>query len=270
MSRSQRSIAVLGATGRIGAPLVAGAAAAGVQVFGLSRRPPAAVEAFARWVEGDRRDPAAVARAIDGADAVIDLCAFDAADADALVAAWEQLATPPRRWVFASSMAERPIARWAQHPADFAALDAEPAPAEDYGAGKRRVRQRVAAALGPGGVAVVALLLPQVWDAAALSGRRQGLGGSAASAQGRPCVVLVETVVAALSALAIAGPELAGPWQLAPAMRPERAALLAATGGIDAFSAGDEPVDGAPLRAAVPQLPWPDLVEAIAASRRPG
>lgn len=270
MSRSPRSIAVLGATGRIGRPLVAGAAAAGVQVYGLARRTPASVEGFARWVEGERRDPAAVARAIDGADAVIDLCAFDTADADALVAAWEQLATPPRRWVFASSMAERPIARWAQHPADFRALDAEPAPADGYGAGKRRVRQRVAAALVPRGVAVVALLLPQVWDAAALQGRRQGAGGSAASAQGRPCVVVVETVVAALLALASDRADVAGPWQLAPAMRPERAALLAATGGVDVFSSGDEPVDGAPLRAAFPALPWPDLGAAIAASRHAG
>lgn len=272
MTAAPQRIAVLGATGRIGREVVAQAEALGLSVQGLARNRPPRPARFASFVVGDRADAHAVARAIEGADAVIDLCAFDRGDADALLAAWELVASAPARWVFASSMAERAVASWAAHPADFAALDAEPAPDDAYGAGKRRVRQRVTEGLRPRGVGIAALLLPQVWDAAALSDDhvRRGDDGSGAASEGRPCVVTAATAAAALLGLAVDGRDLSGPWQLAPTVRPDRARLLAATGGVDVFSGGDEPVDGAPLRDALPALPWPELPAVIAANRREG
>lgn len=68
-------LAVLGATGRSGVPLVEQAVAAGHEVAALVRTPskrellPAEVEV----VEGDARDQTALARLVEGADAVLDL-----------------------------------------------------------------------------------------------------------------------------------------------------------------------------------------------------
>lgn len=251
------TITVLGATGRLGRVVVARARADGAAVRGLARRAPSPPWPTGAFVAADCRDVDALVEVLDGADVALHLCAFEAADADALLAAWARAPSPPRRLVLASSMAERPLAAWASEPADFAALDAEPAPEDAYGAGKRVVRQRLLAGLRHADVAISVLLLPQVWDAARIAvGERVG---QIAEPEARPCVVSPETAAAALWGLARAEPALPGPWQLAPAQRPTRAEWLARTGGVDVFSRGDEPVAGARLRAALPALPWPEL-----------
>jgi dihydroflavonol-4-reductase len=65
-----RCVAVTGATGRVGAPLVRQLVAAGVPVRALSRRrrePQPGVE----WITGDLLEPRTVATLVDGADVVV-------------------------------------------------------------------------------------------------------------------------------------------------------------------------------------------------------
>ena len=68
-------VALTGATGYTGGALLAALAARGDEVAALARpgarRPPAP----ARWVEGDLSDPAALARLVDGAEAVVHVAA---------------------------------------------------------------------------------------------------------------------------------------------------------------------------------------------------
>lgn len=65
-------LAVFGATGHVGQQLVAQATTAGHHVSALARRPAAlAAQTGLTVVEGDVREPQAVARAIEGCDAVI-------------------------------------------------------------------------------------------------------------------------------------------------------------------------------------------------------
>lgn len=145
-----RVVAILGATGRLG-PAVA-RAFEGWERRGLSRRPAAADETdvrFDRFVVGDRRDRAALAAVFDGADVVVDLLAFEAPDADALLAAIADVAHRPRHLVYASSVAER----------GFARAGRPPEPDGPYGLGKRAVRLRYEAAFD--GV-VHTLVLPRL------------------------------------------------------------------------------------------------------------
>ena len=67
------NIAVLGAAGRTGSQVVAQALAAGHSVTALVRSPGrmAATDPKLRVVQGDATDPASVAKALEGADAVI-------------------------------------------------------------------------------------------------------------------------------------------------------------------------------------------------------
>ncbi len=282
---------MLGITGRVGRAIVAGVDAAGL--VGFARHTNAASADLGRFVAGDRRDVAALVAAIDGTDAVVDLAGHDVDDAEALIAALARCAVPPRRVVLASSLAERLPSRWAQHPASVAELDDEAAPEDDYGAGKRALRRRLAAALGPLAIDVHALLLPQLhalddlngreraYIAAARAGRSIELPGGGTT---RPAVVATDTAAAALLALATWRPALntTAPtlghntvWQLAPADRPTLGALVAAllrgAGATAVIASGngrplghsgaDETVDGAPLRAWLPALPWPDLID---------
>lgn len=63
-------LALFGGTGRVGSRLVTSALSQGHQVFGLVRDAASAASSV-EWVVGDVLDPAAVERAIAGADAVI-------------------------------------------------------------------------------------------------------------------------------------------------------------------------------------------------------
>jgi nucleoside-diphosphate-sugar epimerase len=66
---------ITGATGFIGYQLVQRLRAAGHEVTGLDLVPPEPGQRMERFVHGDIRDPAAVRRAIEGADAVFSLAA---------------------------------------------------------------------------------------------------------------------------------------------------------------------------------------------------
>lgn len=107
-------VAVTGSQGKLGQALLPALEVAGWTVRGHAR--------LHAEVAGDRRDPAVLARLLDGIDAVVDLAGFDANDAQRLIDA------APRgcRLVFASSLA---------------ALTAD----DDYGRGKRDAEQTFAA-----------------------------------------------------------------------------------------------------------------------------
>lgn len=133
---NRRLVALTGGTGFVGKAVLAALGRAGVDVRALARKAPpdlAAVE----WVRGDLADETALARMVDGAEAVIHAAglttapgaaAFEAANVAgtlALVAAAAKAGVP--RFVFVSSLAAR-----------------EPA-LSAYGASKERAERLVAA-----------------------------------------------------------------------------------------------------------------------------
>jgi uncharacterized protein len=71
-------IAVFGATGRTGRPLVDQALERGDEVVALSRSPEPALPAEVEVVRGDARDLAAVRSVVDGVDAVVSVLAIEA------------------------------------------------------------------------------------------------------------------------------------------------------------------------------------------------
>ena len=71
-------IAVFGATGRTGRPLVDEALARGHEVVALARRPEHGLPDAAEVIAGDARDADRVREAIDGADAVVSVMAIEA------------------------------------------------------------------------------------------------------------------------------------------------------------------------------------------------
>jgi putative NADH-flavin reductase len=71
-------IAVFGATGRTGRPLVDQAIERGDEVIALSRSPEPALPASVEVVRGDARDLAAVRSVVDGVDAVASVLAIEA------------------------------------------------------------------------------------------------------------------------------------------------------------------------------------------------
>ena len=71
-------IAVFGATGRTGRPLVEQAIERGDEVVALSRSPEPALPASIEVVRGDARDLEAVRSVVDGADAVASVLAIEA------------------------------------------------------------------------------------------------------------------------------------------------------------------------------------------------
>lgn len=79
-------VAVTGATGFVGGHLVDGALAAGHQVQALARRPQASREGVA-WVAGALDDGEALARLVDGADAVVHVAGAVNTDKAGFVAA---------------------------------------------------------------------------------------------------------------------------------------------------------------------------------------
>lgn len=82
-----RSAIVLGGTGQIGRAVVARLLAGGWSVTSVARRAPAKDVASVRFVAADRHDPEALRQAVgDGADAVVDITAYDAEDGRQLLA----------------------------------------------------------------------------------------------------------------------------------------------------------------------------------------
>src|SRR5829696_5760084 len=71
-------IAVFGATGRTGRPLVDQALERGDEVLALSRSPEPALPAEVDVVKGDARDLDAVRSVVDGVDAVVSVLAIEA------------------------------------------------------------------------------------------------------------------------------------------------------------------------------------------------
>jgi putative NADH-flavin reductase len=71
-------IAVFGATGRTGRPLVDQALERGDEVLALSRSPEPALPAEVEVVKGDARDLDAVRSVVDGVDAVVSVLAIEA------------------------------------------------------------------------------------------------------------------------------------------------------------------------------------------------
>jgi MoaA/NifB/PqqE/SkfB family radical SAM enzyme/nucleoside-diphosphate-sugar epimerase len=261
------TVAVLGVTGRLG-PAVARALAGGWAVRGLSRRAPSPAEGVPAAVAltvGSRQDVDALVPLLDGAVAVVDLLAFDADDARALLAALARCARPPAHLVMASSIAE---------------LGGEP-----DGRGKRAARDLYAA--GHRGT-FHALVLPRLVAPVdpglrelpyLLSARSTGRALVAGAGAARQTIAPVEGVAAAVRALVgdpariPPGPILVGPPAPVTVHAAVRALLDGA--GIDAPIArhpdprwrgphgdGAEVMDASRLQRAFPELVWPDPLAA--------
>ena len=239
-------LVVIGATGRIGRALQRQVGAPALR--GLARHAPPDSDAWADFVVADRRDQPALVRLLDGADAVIDLCAFEAADSAALAGAWAACARRPRLVILASSLAERDRARWATPIDPQIGLADAPDPADAYGLGKYAARTSAEAGLSALGASVITLLLPQILaiddidarerrylDDARLLGHAQlpGNGGQ------RPCIITAEDAAMVMVALAAAdavtptGTQIER-FQVAPPVQPRldelAVALLAGAG----------------------------------------
>jgi len=259
-------VAVLGVTGRLGRAVVR--ALGPERVLGLSRS--AGLGELARHVRADRRDPSALAAVVDGADAVIDLCGFDSADGVALGRVARHVPV-----VFVSALAERHYPVWG----DESALSATPL--DPYGQGKREAL----AALQDAGCRVTSLRLPQL---IALDDARprelsyltdcDRLGYAQIPGSGRqlPALAGVDEVAKIICQLLSLpswpeGLQVAHPRPVA--LEPLVQALLRGAGRPTVVqphpdrnwrgphSTGDERVDTGRLRALLPDLEWPDLLD---------
>jgi nucleoside-diphosphate-sugar epimerase len=247
-------VLVLGSTGRLGRAVVA--ALPGHAVTGLARHAPAQIQA-------DRKDLARLATLLADADAVIDLCGFTPDDAEVLVqAAGKTL----RRLIFASSLA---------------ALQRPDAPMDDYGRGKATMA-RTYRDHWPG--PVTTLLLPQLIARDAHARERvylddaRTLGHAQLPAPGmqKPALAQVEVVADLIARLLDLDTPPAELPVAHPDPQPVRALVLALLQGAGLpgqtvvhpdprwrgpHAGADEPVDPMPLRALVPTLHWPALIE---------
>jgi MoaA/NifB/PqqE/SkfB family radical SAM enzyme/uncharacterized protein YbjT (DUF2867 family) len=264
---SGRHVAVLGATGRLGPAVCRALVAAGHAVVGLARRAPDPAEALPlalRLVRGERGDAARLAEALAGAEVIVDLCAFTAADGEALLRAQRDGGGAAPHLIVASSVAER----------------TEPA-GDPYADGKRALRATLERRwAGP----LHTLLLPRLVAPVDLRRREEpalAMHGAlgrvllAGAADARFSVATVDDVAGVIAALAAAPERLApGPWVVAsPHTLSVRAALAALLDVAPAdlaaerhpdprhrgvFSGGDDLHDGRPLAAALPELRWQD------------
>ncbi|GJD65212.1 NAD(P)-dependent oxidoreductase [Methylobacterium frigidaeris] len=80
-------VAVIGATGNVGARLVAELVARGHRVTAIARNPAKAASPQVEAVVGDVRDPAGLARLLAGHDAVVSAVRFGDSDPQALIGA---------------------------------------------------------------------------------------------------------------------------------------------------------------------------------------
>jgi nucleoside-diphosphate-sugar epimerase len=166
-------VLILGGSGFIGGETARRLLAAGFQVTCLSRRG-AAPAAGVRVLRADRRDPGALAAALQGArfDATLDACAYDAPDV-------EQLLGLPQvtlgRYVLISSGQVYLVTDAPRVPAREPDSDRPLAPAPaagtpdhaqwTYGVGKRRAERAALARCAEQGRSVVVLRLPVVHGA---------------------------------------------------------------------------------------------------------
>ncbi len=275
MTEPPRTVALVGGTGRLGRALRRALSAAGIPSRALARSPTPEPEVRA----GDRHDPTTLRTFLDGADLAVDLCAFDAADAEALLAAWRACERPPNRLLFVSALAERPAERWRDAlPTDAdaleAALSAAP-PTDAYGRGKRTARQAFRDALGD---RCRTALLPQLFapddlDARELRYLRDARDTGSVQLPGTgeqvPCVLHVDLAAQALCAY-LQRPDAPPVLQIAPPPGPTVITLvraLLAGAGVTAtlapnrsergpHSAGSERVDAAGARSLLAALPW--------------
>ena len=265
-------VALLGATGRLGRALQR---ALGPCV-GLSRGGLPA-DSLLRHVIGAASEPAALAAALQGAHAVVHLCAFDAAAAHAAVAAARALGLADVPLIFASALAERHRAAWLE-PED---ADIPADPADAYGCGKHAAR--VAFERGwPG--PVLSLRLPQLcaWDDPLCRERTyvdaaqgSGVAWLPGSGEQRPAVVPTTAVAALVAAWLSAGPSTSARLAVAhPAPQPLRLLVEALLEGAGLaprtaphpdrgwrgpHSASDERVASGAALAWLPASHWPDL-----------
>lgn len=257
-------VAVLGVTGRLGRALVRTLGPQNVQ--GLSRT--VGQPGLAAHVCADRRDRAALAEVVAGADAIIDLCGFDGDDGAALASVVGKVPV-----VFASALAERPCAVWGDEAADSAA------PLDPYGQGKLDA----VTALREAGGRVLSLRLPQLIAPDDPRPRESGylqdcdqLGHALLPGTGEQLPALAGTdQVAQLILSLLELPDWPEGIQVAhPRPRPLAAlvrALLRGAGRPPAVqphpdprwrgphSGGSERVDTRRLTALVPDLAWPEL-----------
>ena len=175
-----RRVLVLGGSGFLGAHTVRALLAAGCDVTSLSRRgeTPAA---GTRALRADRRDPAALAAALEGArfDATVDFCAYDSGDVERLLlvphAALGRYTLISSGQVYLVTDAPRPNAKsgadgvppFREEDSDRALLPEPAAGSPDhapwaYGVGKRRAESAVLALRQSHGMRAVVLRLPVI------------------------------------------------------------------------------------------------------------
>jgi hypothetical protein len=264
--RSCEVVAILGITGRLGRAL---------QRTGRGRT----LVGMARSLGSDRRDRSALVTTLRNAVAVVDLCAFAADDARLLCEVARNIGLQEVPLVFASSLAERPVAAWTQpESAD------DPPPADAYGQGKRAARL-VFEQQWPGPVRT--LLLPQLvapddrearekrYLEQALQEARVFVPGSGDQ---RPALAEVDTVAEIVWRLLDLPALPTGHLQVAhPHPQPLRVLVQALLDGAGLaapivahpdpawrgpHSGGDEPVQTDKLANLLPGLTWRDLTAA--------
>ena len=275
-------IAVVGATGRLGRAL--GRLGSDAVQLGVGRHPTEA--AWPEFVVGDAGLGVTWDSVFKRADAVIHLCAFDAADA-AVACDQAEKSGFSGPLLFASSLAERPPALWTT-PATAAASD-DPWPDDSYGQGKRRARA-IFEQRWPG--AVVSLLLPGIVAADDLrspfasyidQARAEGgalLPGSGQQQLGHVTAGDVAAIcVRLLTTSAPSGPLQVGPRAPQPLVGLVTALLIGAGTPAEVqphpdptwrgpHSGADEIANTARLQAALGDFAWADLRQEYAALGR--
>lgn len=265
-------IILLGATGRLGRALQT--RLRGHQLIGLARRPQR-VEPSMTLEIGDRRDTALLARLIDRADLVVDLCGFDALDALALLDATQLANRTELPLIACSSLAERPWSQWNQPE-----TAASPLPEDSYGRNKRLYSQALIDHWrGP----CLALLLPNLLETSPVDPRlqqwwQQTRASGVATVPGdgsQKTALLTSDLTADLIALlgghptplrgrlALAVPQPPAVLHLAQALfaAMDPPPLLKPGGPQGIFSAGPEPVHLQRQAELLPDYPWPDLLD---------
>ena len=107
MAEREKIVAILGITGRLGPAMAR--RFANWQIRGLSRRNVQDGELLPEGTHfflGSRQDSNLLGEILNGADAVIDCIAFSPDDARLLTEACQQISTPPKHLIYASSIAE--------------------------------------------------------------------------------------------------------------------------------------------------------------------
>lgn len=259
---------VLGATGRLGRAI--GRLGVAGRWMGVARRPPHHAMPWQDFAAAARQELGQWQHGLEQADAILDLCAFDAADAAMLVEAAAKVGRYPRL-VVASSIADRPVAMWSR--ADDAATP-WPEPSDTYGFGKRAMAEYLRTHWrGPLVIARLPMLLAAdaaddraaTWLHAMVAQGHVDVGGDG---QHRPAWLDTDTAAALLGRLAeqahvdgtvtLGHPAPARARDLAAALGPALGVPLAVRtgqrGGI--LGGGDEPLEVGKMLQLWPALQW--------------